>query len=200
MRLSVDRHGEGVLLQSCCSSGCYAMLTGCQWMLTHVLAALFPTGCHHLISRLLPLFLLIYAYPQHLFSIVFHFVSLLPSMEDMEVRPAPISTCHAMGGWMTTGSLKMFPPFGLQRLEHCLLQRSGTVTALSSSMVSVEEPAFGCGSLQLGLRGILFPVGISAEKSNCALTWTTHYWKSRGQFLPCHHSCLLPACHILSVA
>lgn len=42
-------------------------------MLTRVLAALFPTGCHYLILSLLPLFLLIHTYPtaSHLHSIPF---------------------------------------------------------------------------------------------------------------------------------
>lgn len=38
-------------------------------------------------------------------------------------------------------------------------------------MVSMKEPTFGRGSLQqLGLREILFTVGISVEKGSCALT------------------------------
>jgi len=92
-------------------------------------------------------------------------------VEDMEVGPMPNSPCPPRGGETTTGRLKAFPPFGLQWLKHCLLQRCGTGTALSSSMVSMKEPTFGRGSLQqLGLREILFTVGISVEKGSCALT------------------------------
>lgn len=70
------------------------------------------------------------------------------------------------------------------------MQRCDAGTMLHGDSMSLEEPASESGSLpQMGLREILFffffSVG-SVEEGCCAPTWAIHYWKSRGQLLPCH--------------